>query len=75
MFHAAKARAGMAKPGGIHRLRHACATHLLEAGTDLHTIQRLFGHNSLRTTLRYFHVAQQHLLETTSPLDLLEEPR
>jgi integrase/recombinase XerD len=74
IFHAAKARAGMAKPGGIQSLRHAFATHLLEAGTDLHTIQRLLGPTSLRTTLRSCHVAQQHLLETTSPLDLLEAP-
>ena len=41
IFHAAKARAGIATPGGIHSLRHACATPLLAAGTDLHTIQRL----------------------------------
>ena len=41
IFHATKARAGLAKPGGIHSLRHAFAPHLLEAGTDLHTLQRL----------------------------------
>lgn len=75
IFHATKARAGLAKPGGIHSLRHAFAPHLLEAGTDLQTIQRLLGHTSIRTTLRSFHGAQQPLLATTSPLDLLEEPR
>jgi integrase/recombinase XerD len=75
IFHAAKDRAGITKPGGIHSLRHAFATHLLEAGVDLHTIQRLMGHTSIRSTLRYFHLARGHLLETPSPLDLLDDPR
>ena len=61
--------------GGIHALRHAFATHLLEAGTDVHTIQRLLGHGSISTTLRYFHLAQKHLSGTASPLDLLRAPR
>jgi integrase/recombinase XerD len=75
IFQRAKDRAGMVKQGGLHLLRHACATHLLEAGVDLHTIQRLLGHTSIRTTLRYLHVARQHLLQTPSPLDLLDDPR
>ena len=71
IFYAAKDRAGISKDGGIHGLRHAFATHLLEAGTDLHTIQRLMGHGQLSTTMRYFHLAQKHLANTPSPLDLL----
>jgi site-specific recombinase XerD len=75
IFQRAKDRAGITKPGGLHLLRHAFATHLLEAGVDLHTIQRLMGHTNIRTTLRYFHVARQHLLKTPSPLELLDDPR
>lgn len=75
IFQRAKAHASITKSGGLHLLRHAFATHLLEAGVDLHTIQRLMGHTSIRTTLRYFHVARHHLLQTPSPLDLLDDPR
>lgn len=74
IFRAAKDRAGITKAGGIHALRHAFATHLLEAGVDVHRIQRLLGHGSLNTTARYFHLAQQHMADTASPLDLLERP-
>jgi integrase/recombinase XerD len=71
IYHAAKARAGITKDGGIHALRHAFATHQLEAGTDVHTIQRLLGHGNISTTERYFHLAQQHLSGSGAAADLL----
>jgi site-specific recombinase XerD len=72
-YYAAKGRAGITKRGGIHALRHAFATHLLEAGTDLHTIQRLLGHGDLSTTMRYFHLARRTVLATPSPLEWLDQ--
>ena len=72
IFYAAKRRAGIVKDCGIHGLRHAFATHLLEAGVDIHTIQRLMGHGHISSTLRYFHLARKHLAGTVSPLELLE---
>lgn len=70
VFYRAKRRAGILKEGGIHSLRHAFATHLLESGVDLHTISRLLGHEKLTTTARYLHLRQQ-VASTASPLDLL----
>ncbi len=51
----AKRKAGITKDGGIHSLRHAYATHLLEAGLPIHRLQRLMGHRNLQSTLRYVH--------------------
>jgi len=70
IYTMAKLRAGIQKQGGIHALRHAFATHLLEAGVDLHTVQRLLGHRQISTTMRYFHLSQGRLVGTRSPLDL-----
>jgi integrase/recombinase XerD len=71
MYAAARKRAGVQKRGGIHSLRHAFATHLLEAGTNLPVIQELLGHTSIQTTMRYVHVAEKNLSAQFSPLDLL----
>jgi integrase/recombinase XerD len=73
MFYAARDRAKITKRCGIHGLRHAFATHLLEAGTDVHTIQRLMGHTDIHTTMRYFHLARQKIAATHSPLELLSQ--
>jgi len=72
MYYAACDAAGIVDAAGIHTLRHSFATHLLEAGVDIHTIQRLMGHGHVSTTTLYFHLAQSWLTSATSPLDLLE---
>jgi len=71
-YAAARDAAGIAREGGIHVLRHCFATHLLESGVDLPTIQRLMGHEHISTTMRYLHLARSHLTTTTSPLELLD---
>ena len=70
----AQRRSGLAKPVTPHSLRHAFAVHLLEAGTDVRTIQLLLGHRGLATTAKYLRIAASKVCAATSPLDLPAEP-
>jgi site-specific recombinase XerD len=72
-FGYARERAGITKPVSFHTLRHSFATHLIESGTNVRTIQALLGHRSLQTTERYTHLAQNYLHQTSSPLDRLRK--
>jgi site-specific recombinase XerD len=74
VFYTLKRRVGIEQGHGIHCLRHSFATHLMEAGVDLPTLQRLMGHTNLATTARYLHVTSKHLQSVRSPLDLLRMP-
>jgi site-specific recombinase XerD len=69
--HQAALRAGLQKRVHPHTLRHCFATHLLEAGADLRTIQMLLGHHDLEETTVYLHLSHRHLSATASPLDAL----
>ena len=74
----AKAKAGITQPGNMHMLRHSFATHLLDKGIDVVFIQKLLGHNDIKTTLKYLHVTNKDLVNIMSPLEditgLLQNP-
>jgi integrase/recombinase XerD len=74
IYYQAKLRAGLSRGQGIHTLRHCFATHLLEAGLDLRTIQSLMGHASVTTTMRYLQIRSQLLESKQDLLDLLSTP-
>jgi integrase/recombinase XerD len=71
VLHQAVVECRFTKRVTAHSLRHGFATHLLETGTDIRTIQQLLGHSSIQTTARYTKVTERHVGRTKSPLDLL----
>jgi integrase/recombinase XerD len=71
VFHKAVAAAGITKKVTPHSLRHSFATHLIDIGIDVTTVQALLGHKSIRTTVLYTHTSVERIAHTTSPLDVL----
>jgi integron integrase len=69
----ARVAVGLDKPVHCHTFRHSFATHLVERGIDIRSVQQLLGHESLETTMIYTHVARKGVAGLTSPLDLLED--
>lgn len=72
IYKKAKQKAKIKKNGGIHGLRHAFATHLLEAGEDLFVIKRLLGHTSIHSTVRYLNFIPDKNTKVKSPIDSLD---
>jgi site-specific recombinase XerD len=72
IYYNAKSKAGINKGNGIHTLRHCFATHLLDQGVDITTIQQMMGHRALVTTSKYLHTTKEKIASIKSPLDTLD---
>ena len=72
IFQRAAQKADIQKPASVRTLRHSFAVHLLEQGVDIHHVQGLLGHESLKTTSLYTHLAHKNKQRLTSPLDGLD---
>lgn len=72
VYKQAKNRTGINKRGGVHSFRHAFATHSLEAGEDLYTIQQLLGHSSIESTARYLRLTNNKMKSIKSPIESLK---
>jgi integrase/recombinase XerD len=75
IYTAARINAGITGGRGIHTLRHCFATHLLESGVNLRTIQELMGHSYINTTARYLHLTRTGISSVRSPLDIASFPQ
>lgn len=69
VYRDAKERAGITKKGNMHLLRHSFATHMLESGIDLDSLQKLLGHASITSTMQYLHLTSYRLKKIKSPMD------
>jgi integrase/recombinase XerD len=59
----------------VHTIRHAFATHLVDSGTDLHTVKELLGHSSIQTTMQYLHLTQKRTAGIINPYDALMQDK
>lgn len=71
VYYHAKEKSGITKGKGIHTLRHCFATHMLEQGVDIYTLQKMMGHSSLSTTAVYLHITKERIASVRSPLDAI----
>ena len=76
LVQTALAKAGLAsKKYTVHTIRHSFATHLVDHGTDLHTVKELLGHNTLQTTMRYMHLSTTRRQQVINPYDVLPQSK